>query len=385
VPGLDPVQLAQALIRCPSVTPAEAGALDLLERTLGGLGFRCWRLPFQAPDTVAVDNLYARWGEGQGPAFAFAGHADVVPVGDAAGWSSDPFAAAIRDGKLIGRGAADMKAAIACFVAAAERFLARRGEDFPGRIALLITGDEEGPSVNGTRPMLGWLKERGERVDACLVGEPTNPEALGDMIKIGRRGSMSGYLTVHGVQGHSAYPHLADNPVHRLIRMLERVTREPLDGGTDHFQPSTLQVTSIDVGNPASNVIPAAAKAIFNIRFNDAHSSASLARWLEERFAAVGGRYELKLHVSGESFLTPPGRLSAIMARAIEEVTGRRPELSTAGGTSDARFIKDHCPVAEFGMVGRTMHKVDEEVALGDIERLAAIYERILDGFFAAC
>jgi succinyl-diaminopimelate desuccinylase len=385
VPGLDPVQLAQALIRCPSVTPAEAGALDLLERTLGGLGFRCWRLPFQAPDTVAVDNLYARWGEGQGPAFAFAGHADVVPVGDAAGWSSDPFAAAIRDGKLIGRGAADMKAAIACFVAAAERFLARRGEDFPGRIALLITGDEEGPSVNGTRPMLGWLKERGERVDACLVGEPTNPEALGDMIKIGRRGSMSGYLTVHGVQGHSAYPHLADNPVHRLIRMLERVTREPLDGGTDHFQPSTLQVTSIDVGNPASNVIPAAAKAIFNIRFNDAHSSASLTRWLEERFAAVGGRYELKLHVSGESFLTPPGRLSAIMARAIEEVTGRRPELSTTGGTSDARFIKDHCPVAEFGMVGRTMHKVDEEVALADIERLAAIYERILDGFFAAC
>jgi succinyl-diaminopimelate desuccinylase len=385
VPGIDPVALAQALIRCPSVTPAEAGALDLLERTLSGLGFRCWRLPFQAPDTQAVDNLYARWGEGPGPAFAFAGHSDVVPVGDAAGWSSDPFAAEIRAGRLIGRGAADMKAAIACFAAAAERFLARRGAGFPGRIALLVTGDEEGPSVNGTKPMLGWLKDQGERLDVCLVGEPTNPEALGDMIKIGRRGSMSGYLTVHGVQGHSAYPHLADNPVHRLIHMLDAITRMPLDGGTTHFQPSTLQVTSIDVGNPASNVIPAAARAIFNIRFNDAHSSESLARWLEERFAEVGGRYELNLQVSGESFLTPPGPLSEILSEAIEAVTGRRPELSTTGGTSDARFIKDHCPVAEFGMVGRTMHKVDEEVALADIERLVRIYERVLEGFFAAC
>lgn len=383
--GIDPVALTQALIRCPSVTPAEAGALDLLERTLTGLGFRCWRLPFQAPDTARVDNLYARWGEGQGPAFAFAGHTDVVPVGDEAGWTSDPFAATIRDGKLIGRGAADMKAAIACFAAAAERFLARRGRDFPGRIALLITGDEEGPSVNGTKPMLGWLREQGERLDACLVGEPTNPEALGDMVKIGRRGSMSGWLTVHGVQGHSAYPHLADNPVHRLVRMLDAITREPLDEGTGHFQPSTLQVTSVDVGNPATNVIPAAAKAIFNIRFNDSHSSASLERWLKERFAAVGGRYDLRLHVSGESFLTPPGALSEIMVRAVAEVTGREPELSTTGGTSDARFIKDYCPVAEFGMVGRTMHKVDEEVALADIARLAAIYERILDGFFAAC
>ena len=382
---IDPIELTQALIRCPSVTPAEAGALDLLQKTLEGIGFRCWRLPFQAPDTAAVDNLYARWGEGAGPAFAFAGHSDVVPVGDAAGWSSDPFAAEIRDGKLFGRGAADMKAAIACFVAAAERFLARRGEGFPGRIALLITGDEEGPSVNGTKPMLGWLKQQGERLDACLVGEPTNPERLGDMVKIGRRGSMSGWLTVHGVQGHSAYPDLADNPVHRLIRMLDSITCEPLDGGTAHVQPSTLQVTSVDVGNPATNVIPAAARAIFNIRFNDAHSSAGLTRWLNERFAGVGGRYELKLHVSGESFLTPPGALSEIISSAVEQAVGRRPELSTTGGTSDARFIKDHCPVAEFGMVGRSMHKVDEEVALADIERLAAIYERVLDGFFAPC
>jgi succinyl-diaminopimelate desuccinylase len=233
--------------------------------------------------------------------------------------------------------------------------------------------------------MLGWLRQQGERLDACLVGEPTNPEALGDMVKIGRRGSMTGYLTVHGVQGHSAYPHLADNPVHRLIRMLDAITRDPLDSGTAHFQPSTLQVTSVDVGNPASNVIPAAARAMFNIRFNDAHSSESLSRWLEARFAAVGGRYELKLRVSGESFLTPPGSLSDIIAGAIEQMTGRRPELSTAGGTSDARFIKDYCPVAEFGMVGRTMHKVDEAVDVADIVLLARIYEGVLDRFFAAC
>jgi succinyl-diaminopimelate desuccinylase len=385
VPGIDPVALSQALIRCPSVTPAEAGALDLLQKTLSGLGFRCWRLPFQAPDSAAVDNLYARWGEGQGPAFAFAGHSDVVPVGDAGGWSGDPFGGEIRNGQLFGRGAADMKAAIACFIAAAERFLARRGAGFPGRIALLITGDEEGPSVNGTKPMLGWLRQQGERLDVCLVGEPTNPEALGDMVKIGRRGSMTGYLTVHGVQGHSAYPHLADNPVHRLISMLDAIKREPLDSGTAHFQPSTLQVTSIDVGNPASNVIPASARAMFNIRFNDAHSSDSLARWLEARFAAIGGRYELKLRISGESFLTPPGPLSDIIASAIEQVTARRPELSTTGGTSDARFIKDYCPVAEFGMVGRTMHKVDEAVDVADIALLARIYEGVLDRFFAAC
>src|SRR5262249_44285994 len=324
---------------------------------------------------VAVDNLYARWGEGKGPTFAFAGHSDVVPVGDAAGWSGDPFGGEIRNGQLCGRGAADMKAAIACFIAAAERFLARRDAGFPGRIALLITGDEEGPSVNGTKPMLGWMKQQGERLDACLVGEPTNPDSLGDMVKIGRRGGMTGYLTVHGVQGHSAYPHLADNPIHRLIRMLDAITREALDSGTAHFQPSTLQVTSIDVGNTASNVIPAAARAMFNIRFNDAHSSESLARWLESRFAAVGGRYELKLRVSGESFLPPPGPFSDIVAGAIEQVTGRGPELSTTGGTSDARFIKDYCPVAEFGMVGRSMHKVDEAVDLADIERLASIYE----------
>ncbi len=382
--GVDPVALSQALIRCPSVTPVEAGALGLLQKTLSHLGFTCWRLPFQAPGTAAVDNLYARWGEGSGPAFAFAGHSDVVPPGDKAGWSSDPFAGEIRDGRLIGRGAADMKAAIACFIAAAERFLVRRGCGFDGRIALLITGDEEGPSVNGTKPMLEWIKNRGERLDACLVGEPTNPAELGEVVKIGRRGSLTGRITVHGVQGHSAYPHLADNPVHRLIRMLEIITRESLDNGTAHFEPSTLQVTNIDVGNPASNVIPASAKAVFNIRFNDAHDSASLRRWLDQRFAECGGRFELLVEVSGESFLTLPGPFSEVVACAVESVTGRRPRFSTSGGTSDARFIKDVCPVAEFGMVGRTMHKVDEWVALADIARLCAIYERVLDGFFAA-
>ena len=381
--AIDPVGLAQALIRCPSVTPAEAGALGVLEKALAPLGFSCWRQSFQAPNTAKVENLYARWGEGDGPCFAFAGHADVVPVGDAAGWQQDPFAGEIREDQLCGRGAADMKAAIACFAAAAERFIDKRRSDFPGRIALIITGDEEGPAINGTKPLLAWIKERGERLDACVVGEPTNAATLGDMIKIGRRGSMTGRLTVHGTQGHSAYPHLADNPIHRLIVMLDSISREPLDAGTAHFQPSTLQVTSIDVGNPASNVIPATAHAVFNIRFNDTHSSASLTRWLHERFAAASGHYDLALQVSGEPFLTPPGQLSEIMARAIEQVVGRRPELTTTGGTSDARFIRVYCPVAEFGMVGRTMHKVNERVAIADIARLTEIYERILDGFFA--
>jgi succinyl-diaminopimelate desuccinylase len=381
--AIDPVALAQGLIRCPSVTPAEAGALDLLQARLEATGFHCWRLPFQAPGTAAVDNLYARWGDGPGKAFAFAGHVDVVPPGDPASWRDGPFAGEIRDGRLWGRGASDMKAAIACFVTAAERFLARQGKDFAGRIALIITGDEEGPSINGTKPMLCWMKARGERLDACIVGEPTNPEELGEMVKIGRRGSLTGRLSVHGIQGHSAYPHLADNPVHRLIAMLSAITLTPLDEGTAHFQPSTLQVTSVDVGNPASNVIPAEARAVFNIRFNDRHTGESLKRWLAERLAPAGGRYDLEIAVSGEAFLTPPGPLSELLCRAIEAATGRRPALSTTGGTSDARFIKDYCPVAEFGMVGQSMHKVDEHVALADVARLAAIYERILDDFFA--
>ncbi|MGE0118868.1 MAG: succinyl-diaminopimelate desuccinylase [Dongiaceae bacterium] len=381
--AIDPIELARDLIRCPSVTPADAGALDLLQRTLEQVGFVCHRLTFSAPGTVAVDNLYARAGRAAGPNFCFAGHADVVPVGDRAAWSADPFGAEIRDGRLFGRGAADMKGAIAAFVAAAAGFIARREGDLPGAISLLITGDEEGPAVNGTKPVLEWLHARGERLDACLVGEPTNPTRLGDMIKIGRRGSLTGHLTVHGVQGHTAYPHLADNPIHRLIRMLTRITETPLDEGTAHFQASTLQISTVDVGNPASNVIPAVARASFNIRFNDRHSGRSLEQRLRRDFDAVGGTYDLAISVSGESFLTPPGPLSDLIARAVEQVTGRTPELSTTGGTSDARFIKDYCPVAEFGLAGASMHKVDEHVPLADIRALTETYAAVLDGYFA--
>jgi len=380
--GVDPVELTRALIRCPSVTPAEGGALALLEDRLAPLGFACHRLKFSEAGTPDVENLYARWGKG-GRNFCFAGHTDVVPVGDEASWKTDPFGGAVSDGQVFGRGASDMKGAIAAFVAAASRFVARRGEAFAGSISLLITGDEEGPSINGTRKVLDWLRGRGETLDACVVGEPTNPQQLGDMIKIGRRGSLSADLAVRGVQGHTAYPHLADNAAHKLVRMLEAVIREPLDEGSAHFQPSTLQLASIDIGNAAYNVIPGTAQARFNIRFNDLHTPDSLEAWLRRRFDAVTRDYALTLHVSGVSFLTPPGELSALIAGAVERVTGRRPELSTTGGTSDARFIKDHCPVAEFGLVGQTMHKVDERASVADIERLAEIYEAVLEGFFA--
>ncbi len=378
----DPIALARGLIRCPSVTPADAGALDLLDRTLTDLGFACTRLTFSAPDTPDVDNLYARLGDA-GPNFCFAGHTDVVPPGDAAAWHRDPFSGEVADGLLHGRGAADMKGAIAAFVAAAGRFTARRGRDFGGAISLLITGDEEGPSVNGTVKVLEWLSRNGETLDACLVGEPTNPREVGDMIKIGRRGSLSGGLTVHGTQGHAAYPHLADNPVHRLLRVLGRLL-EPLDGGTPHFEPSRLQVTSVDVGNPATNVIPAAARAAFNVRFNDLHSSDSLeARVRGILDEEAPDRHDLTLQRAGEAFLTPPGPFSDLVAAAVARVTGRRPALSTGGGTSDARFIKDHCPVLEFGLVGRTMHKVDECVSVDSVRCLSDVYEAVLDGYFA--
>jgi succinyl-diaminopimelate desuccinylase len=377
---VDPVELTQRLIRCPSVTPDEGGALTLLEEVLSELGFTCHRLPFSEAGTADVDNLYARLGTAA-PNFCFAGHSDVVPVGDRAAWSDDPFGAEIRDGMVFGRGASDMKGAVACFVAAVSRYLAAHGRP-PGSISLLITGDEEGPSINGTRKLLDWLQTEGEVLDACVVGEPTNPAQLGEMIKIGRRGSLTARLTVHGTQGHTAYPHLADNPVHHLVRMLHAITGEALDQGSEHFQPSTLQVSTVDVGNPAINVIPASATAGFNIRFNDLHSGASIERWLRQRFDAVGGRYTLAVTVSGESFLCPPGPLSQVLADAVEKVTGRRPELSTTGGTSDARFIKDHCQVAEFGLVGQTMHQVDERTAVADLEALSAIYATLLEDYF---
>ncbi|MCW8862538.1 MAG: succinyl-diaminopimelate desuccinylase [Rhodospirillales bacterium] len=379
---IDPVALSQALIRCPSVTPEDAGALDVLHKTLEGLGFTCHRLPFSEAGTPDVDNLYARIGD-SGPHFCFAGHTDVVPVGDHAAWTVDPFAGTIRDDMLWGRGASDMKAAIACMASAVAAFIDQQKGAMPGSISFLITGDEEGPAINGTVKMLEWLKARGETIDACLVGEPTNVERIGDTVKIGRRGSMNGILKVAGVQGHTAYPQLADNPVPRMVRMLNAITAEPLDAGSDHFQASNLEITTVDVGNAATNVIPAKATAGFNIRFNDLHDSAAIEKWLRARFDAAGGDYDLSISVSGESFLTPPGRLSNILGEAINRVVGEQPVLSTSGGTSDARFIKDLCPVAEFGMTNATAHKVDERVPIDDIHLLTAIYGTVLNRFFS--
>jgi succinyl-diaminopimelate desuccinylase len=380
--AIDPVSLAAELIRRPSVTPRDEGALGIVASRLEQLGFTCQPLTFAEEGHEPVANLYARWGNGR-PNLCFAGHTDVVPTGAAEQWSFDPFGAALRDGVLCGRGAVDMKGAIAAFIAAAERFIATRGRDFAGSISLLITGDEEGVAVNGTKKVLDWLKSRGEVLDACVVGEPTSATELGDMIKIGRRGSMTGRLTVTGVQGHVAYPHLADNAAHRLVALLAALTAEPLDSGTEHFQASGLQVTTIDIGNPTTNVIPGIARATFNIRFNDLWTSAKLKEWVAARLASVGGKYQLGWEVSGESFLVPPGRVSDCLTEAIGAVTGRTPELSTTGGTSDARFIQAYCPVAEFGLVGQTMHKADERVEIADIAQLTAIYEAFLDRFFA--
>jgi succinyl-diaminopimelate desuccinylase len=374
--ALDPAALAAALIRRPSVTPKDEGALEIVAAALEELGFTCHRLAFGD-----IQNLYARRGVGR-PNLCFAGHTDVVPAGAAEAWSFDPFAASLRDGALCGRGAVDMKGAIAAFIAAVQRYLAERRRDLTGSISLLITGDEEGDAINGTRKVLEWLAARDEAIDACLVGEPTSAQFLGDMIKIGRRGSMTGRLTAHGVQGHTAYPQLADNAAHRLVAMVHALTTAELDRGSEHFQPSTLQVSTIDIGNPASNVIPASARAVFNIRFNDRWTSEKLRAWLIEKLDAVGGRYTLDVAVSGESFLTAAGPLSDRLADAIRRVTGRTTELSTTGGTSDARFIQAYCPVAEFGLVGQTMHKVDERVDLADLSRLTEIYYTFLSLFF---
>ncbi|MEO5373679.1 MAG: succinyl-diaminopimelate desuccinylase [Alphaproteobacteria bacterium] len=375
----DPLPLAEALIRRPSVTPADAGALDVLEDVLREMGFVCQRLPFSSPGTDSVENLYARLGT-TGPNFCFAGHTDVVPAGQ--GWTVDPFGGAVVGGNLFGRGAADMKGAIAAFVAAVARILERRGS-LPGSVSLLITGDEEGPGVNGTVRVLEWLTANGETLDACVVGEPTNPLHLGDMMKIGRRGSLYGRLTVHGTQGHTAYPELADNPIPRLLRMLTALDSEALDAGNDHFPPSSLALTSVDVGNTVGNVTPAEASATFNIRFNDQHTAATVESWVRGILDRFGGYYTLEITVMGQSFLTAPGPLSQMVVQAIRDVTGRDPALSTSGGTSDARFIKDACPVVEFGLTGQTMHKADEHIALADLESLTEIYRRVLEGFFS--
>jgi len=393
-PVTDVVELTRALVRCDSVTPREGGALQLLEGALGTLGFRCERMDFTQAGTDDVANLYARIGQdkdGGGRHFCFAGHSDVVPVGDLSSWTIGPFSAELSDGYLFGRGAADMKGAIAAFTDAATRFLSKRGRDFGGSISLLITGDEEGPAVNGTVKMLKKLAERGETIDVCVVGEPTSSKRFGDMMKIGRRGSMTVDMVVRGIQGHVGYPERLDNPLHRLSAIIEALVREPIDKGSTHFQPTSLQFTTIDVGNKATNIAPGVVKARFNTRFNDLWTSDKLLAHLKQRIeqasAAIGGNGVVEytnVEVSGESFYTPPGALVELVAEAVREVTGVEPELSTTGGTSDARFISRYCPVLEFGLVGETMHKVDEKSAVADLKTLARVYETMLDRYFVA-
>lgn len=378
---IDPVKLTQDLIRCASVTPEEGGALVLLAGLLERAGFTCTRI-----DRNGTANLFARWGQGKnGRTFGFNGHTDVVPVGDKAAWSVDPFGGEIRDGILYGRGATDMKSGVAAFAAAAIDFVTDTPPD--GSVVLTITGDEEGVATDGTTAILDWMNAKGETMDHCLVGEPTCPETLGDMMKIGRRGSMTAQFTVTGVQGHSAYPHRANNPLPAMVRLMDRLASHKLDTGTDHFDASTLAITTIDTGNPATNVIPAETKATVNIRFNDSHSGASLSDWLQAEADKIATEFDIKIamqvKISGESFLTEPGELSALIAQSVKTVTGITPEPSTTGGTSDARFVKNHCPVVEFGLVGKTMHAVDERVSVEDIHGLKAIYSEILRGYFA--
>ena len=375
---IDPAALTADLIRCASVTPQEGGALQLLERLLTAHGFQCTRV-----DRGDVSNLFARWGKGK--TFGFNGHTDVVPVGDLKAWSVDPFGAEIRDGFLYGRGATDMKSGVAAFAAAAIDFVTESPPD--GSVVLAITGDEEGPAKDGTVALLDWMQAQGERMDHCLVGEPTCPEVMGDMMKIGRRGSMNGYFTITGVQGHAAYPHRANNPLPAMARLMDQLSTATLDTGTAHFDASTLAVVTIDTDNPATNVIPAQCRATVNIRFNDAHSGASLTNWLQEHANEVSKdfnlRVDLDVSISGESFMTPPGELSDLVARAVQVETNRTPVLSTSGGTSDARFVQHHCPVVEFGLVGKTMHQVDERVEIAQIHQLKSIYTRILRDYFA--
>ncbi|SLN58259.1 succinyl-diaminopimelate desuccinylase [Roseisalinus antarcticus] len=380
---VDLVALTADLVRCASVTPEEGGALRLLERLLTAAGFDCSRV-----DRGGVCNLFARWGpKGAARSFGFNGHTDVVPVGDAAAWSVDPFGAEIRDGVLWGRGAVDMKSGVAAFVAAAVDFV-RETPPESGAVVLAITGDEEGDAQDGTRALLDWMAAQGEAMSVCLVGEPTSPDHMGQMIKIGRRGSLSAFFTVRGVQGHAAYPHRACNPLPAMARLMDSLSTSNLDHGTDHFDPSTLAVVTIDTGNPATNVIPAETRSTVNIRYNDLHSGAALSDWLRQEAASVadtfGVQIDMEVKNSGEAFITPPGALSDLVAAAVTAVTGVTPELSTTGGTSDARFVKDHCPVVECGLVGKTMHQVDERVPVDDIAQLKAIYTRILSDYFAA-
>lgn len=376
----DPVELTAELIRCPSITPVNAGAIDIIERKLGVAGFRTVRI-----DRGGIANLFARWGSA-GPVIGFNGHTDVVPPGDASAWRHDPFSGAIEGGKLFGRGAADMKSGVAAFTAAAIDFVTTTPPD--GSVIVTITGDEEGEGVDGTRAILDWMDRTGEHMDHCLVGEPTCPERMGEMIKIGRRGSMTAHLTVYGVQGHSAYPDRARNPLPALVRLLDHLAAHRLNHGTAQFEPSTLAITTIDTANPASNVIPAQARATLNIRFNDAHTAQGLSDWIETQADRTAKEFSVgiaaRFQVSGESFLTPPGPFTDLVVAAVMAETGLKPALSTSGGTSDARFIKDHCPVVEVGLVGATLHQVDEQVEIAHVHQLKAIYSRILANYFAA-
>lgn len=377
----DPVSLTADLVRCASVTPVDDGALDVLDDVLSSAGFQCTRV-----DRGGICNLFARWGDKAHPkTFGFNGHTDVVPIGVEADWTMPPFGAEVKDGIMYGRGTTDMKSGVAAFAAAAIDFVTTSPPD--GAVILTITGDEEGDALDGTTALLDFMEAENERMSACLVGEPTCPQEMGDMMKIGRRGSMSAWVTVTGKQGHSAYPHRAVNPLPALARLMDRLASRELDQGTEYFDPSTLAIVTMDTGNPATNVIPAKCTGTVNVRFNDLHSGASLTEWIEEEIekiqAEFGVKTDLKVKISGESFITPPGPLSDLVASAVNKETGRTPVLSTTGGTSDARFVKSHCPVVEFGLVGRSMHQVDENVNVAHIEQLKQIYMRILKDYFA--
>jgi succinyl-diaminopimelate desuccinylase len=373
-----PVDLLQELIRCPSVTPNEGGAIRLLEKVLSEAGFECHWLKFSDDNTPDIENLYARFGK-SGPHLCFAGHTDVVPVGEENAWTFDPFGGVIRDGYVCGRGAADMKGGVAASVAAAVNYI--KSHTFDGSISFLITGDEESVGTNGTIKVLKWMAERGEKPDFCVLGEPTSVKELGDMVKIGRRGTYTAEITVTGVQGHVAYPHLADNPVPKLLALLTSIDALVLDTGTAHFQPSNLEIVNIDINNKASNVIPEKARATFNVRFNDTYTGDTLDEKLRQVLDACNIPYHIDSRIGGESFYTTPGVQSDLLVNAIRKVTGHEPVLSTSGGTSDARYIKDYFPVMEFGVVGETMHKIDERVAVADMNALAEIYYEVIKSF----
>lgn len=378
---IDPVSLTTELVRCPSVTPEEGGALVLLDTLLSAHGFECTRV-----DRGGISNLFARWGNRADPrTFGFNGHTDVVPIGDINDWTVDPFGAEIKDGFLYGRGSTDMKSGVAAFAAAAIDFVQTTPPN--GALILAITGDEEDVAEHGTVALLDWMQANGEQMTDCLVGEPTSPNHMGEMIKIGRRGSLTTYFTVTGKQGHSAYPHRANNPIPAMMRLMDRLASHTLDDGTEHFDASTLAVVTVDTGNPATNVIPAECRATVNIRFNDAHTGAALTDWLDDQASQIAAEFGVeistKTKISGESFITPPGALSQLISEAVQTETNRTPEMSTSGGTSDARFVKHHCPVVECGLVGKTMHAVDERVEVAQIHQLKSIYARILERYFS--